>query len=44
LLSALGVPWDGALDGSVLGGPARAYDPEQEALVAARLRRLGYLE
>ncbi len=44
LLAALGVAWDGALDGSVLGGPPRAYDPEEEALVAQRLRRLGYLE
>jgi predicted AlkP superfamily phosphohydrolase/phosphomutase len=44
LLAALGVPWDGALDGSVLGGPPRAYDPEEEALVAKRMRQLGYLE
>ena len=44
LLAALGVAWDGALDGSSLGGPPRAYDPADEALVAQRLRRLGYLE
>jgi predicted AlkP superfamily phosphohydrolase/phosphomutase len=44
LLAALGVAWDGALDGDVLGGPPRAYDAEEEALVAQRLRRLGYLE
>jgi len=44
LLAALGVPWDGALDGSVLAGPPRPYDPDEEALVAQRLRRLGYLE
>ena len=44
LLAALGVAWDGALDGSVLGGPPRAYDPDEEALVAKRLRQLGYLE
>ena len=36
--------WDEALDGSGLGGPPRAYGPEEEALVAERLRRLGYLE
>jgi hypothetical protein len=44
LLAALGVEWDGALDGSALGGPPRAYDADEEALVAQRLRRLGYLE
>jgi len=44
LLAALGVPWDEALDGMALGGPPRAYGPEEEALVAERLRRLGYLE
>jgi len=44
LLAVLGVPWDGALDGSVLAGPPRAYDPDEEALVARRLRQLGYLE
>jgi len=44
LLAALGVEWDGALDGSALGGAPRAYDAEQEALVARRLRQLGYLE
>ena len=44
LLTALGVEPDAALDGISLGGPARAYGPEEEALVAERLRRLGYLE
>jgi predicted AlkP superfamily phosphohydrolase/phosphomutase len=44
LLAALGMAWDGALDGSVLGGPPRSYDPEEQALVAKRLRQLGYLE
>ena len=44
LLAALGVGWDGALDGDALGGPPRGYDAQDEALVAERLRRLGYLE
>jgi hypothetical protein len=44
LLAALGVEPDAALDGISLGGPPRAYGPEEEALVADRLRRLGYLE
>jgi len=44
LLASLGILWDEALDGSALNGPPRAYDPEEERLVAERLRRLGYLE
>ena len=44
LLSALGVAPDPALDGISLSGPPRGYDSEEEALVANRLRRLGYLE
>jgi hypothetical protein len=44
LLAALGIGWDEAQGGSALGGPPRAYGPEEEALVAERLRRLGYLE
>ncbi len=44
LLAALGVEPDAELDGISLGGPPRAYGPEEEALVADRLRRLGYLE
>jgi predicted AlkP superfamily phosphohydrolase/phosphomutase len=44
LLGALGVAPDPALDGISLAGPPRAYGPEEEALVADRLRRLGYLE
>jgi predicted AlkP superfamily phosphohydrolase/phosphomutase len=44
LLSALGVAPDATLDGVSLTGPPRAYGPEEEALVADRLRRLGYLE
>jgi hypothetical protein len=44
LLSALGVAPDPALDGISLSGPPRGYDPEEERLVADRLRRLGYLE
>jgi predicted AlkP superfamily phosphohydrolase/phosphomutase len=44
LLAALGVAWDETLDGSAPEGPARAYAPDEEALVAERLRRLGYLE
>jgi predicted AlkP superfamily phosphohydrolase/phosphomutase len=44
LLAALGVDWGEAEGGSALGGPPRAYGPEEEALVAERLRQLGYLE
>jgi hypothetical protein len=44
LLTALGVAPDPELDGIPLAGPPRAYGPEEEALVAERLRRLGYLE
>jgi hypothetical protein len=44
LLAALGVGCDKAEDGSALGGPPRGYGPEEEALVAERLRQLGYLE
>jgi hypothetical protein len=44
LLSALGVAPDAALDGIPLGAPPRAYGSEEEALVAERLRQLGYLE
>ncbi len=42
LLAALGVPAGGdPADGA---SPVRAYTPDQEARVAARLRALGYLE
>jgi predicted AlkP superfamily phosphohydrolase/phosphomutase len=44
LLAALGIGWDETLDGTALLGPPRAYGPEEEALVAERLRQLGYLE
>jgi hypothetical protein len=44
LLDALGVAPDPALDGISLSGPPRGYHREEEALVADRLRRLGYLE
>jgi len=44
MLDALGVAPDPALDGISLSGPPRGYDPEEEQLVADRLRRLGYLE
>jgi hypothetical protein len=44
LLAALGVEPDPSLDGVSLAGPPRAYGPEEERLVADRLRRLGYLE
>jgi arylsulfatase A-like enzyme len=43
LLAAMGLAWDGRLDGESLAAP-RAYSPEEEAEVAARLRALGYLE
>ncbi|HEU4430095.1 MAG TPA: hypothetical protein VFT98_15140, partial [Myxococcota bacterium] len=43
ILRAMGVAFDGALEGRPLGG-ARAYSAAEEAVVAERLRKLGYLE
>jgi predicted AlkP superfamily phosphohydrolase/phosphomutase len=42
-LAAIGLGWDGSLDGASLV-PAHRYGAEEEALVAERLRALGYLE
>lgn len=44
VLGALGVDPDADLDGVALQRAPRAYTPEEEARVAARLRALGYLE
>jgi predicted AlkP superfamily phosphohydrolase/phosphomutase len=44
LLAALGVPWDEQLDGAALVPGRLDHSPEEEALVADRLRALGYLE
>ena len=42
VLEALGVDWDESLDGVALG--RREPTPDEEAIVASRLRALGYLE
>jgi hypothetical protein len=39
---AMGAGWDG--DAAGAGSPHRRYSREEEELVAARLRALGYLE
>ena len=44
VLAALGLAWDEQLDGAALGPGRLDHTPEEEALVAARLRSLGYLE
>lgn len=43
ILRAMGIPGE-ALDGTALGPEQRAYSAAEAALVAERLRRLGYLE
>jgi hypothetical protein len=42
VLRSLGIPWDESLDG--LAVDPTAYDSDEEARVAERLRGLGYLE
>jgi predicted AlkP superfamily phosphohydrolase/phosphomutase len=44
ILAAMGIPWVDAADGSALAGVRHEYSAEEDALVAERLRRLGYLE
>jgi predicted AlkP superfamily phosphohydrolase/phosphomutase len=44
VLAGLGVPWDGASDGSAHAPRRIDYTEEEEERVAARLRALGYLE
>jgi predicted AlkP superfamily phosphohydrolase/phosphomutase len=44
LMRAMGVAWDGDLDGTARFPERVAYTADEEAIVAERLRRLGYLE
>ena len=44
VLAAMGVPWDGASDGSPRTPGRLDYTQQEEERVAARLRALGYLE
>ena len=44
LLRAMGIPWDGEMDGSPMSPVSVPYTPEEEERVAQRLRALGYLE
>jgi predicted AlkP superfamily phosphohydrolase/phosphomutase len=44
LLRAMGIPWDGEMDGIPMSPVRVPYTPEEEERVARRLRALGYLE
>jgi predicted AlkP superfamily phosphohydrolase/phosphomutase len=44
LMRAMGIAWEGDVDGAVRFRERVDYTPEEEALVARRLRDLGYLE
>ena len=45
VLAAMGAPpLSGKVDGAALAGAARAYSEQEEELVAARLRAMGYLD
>ncbi len=44
VLAGMGVPWDGASDGSARTPRRLDYTRQEEERVAARLRALGYLE
>jgi len=44
LMRAMGIDWDGKADGTAGFSERVAYSAEEEAIVAERLRNLGYLE
>jgi predicted AlkP superfamily phosphohydrolase/phosphomutase len=44
LMRAMGVAWDGELDGTARFAERVPYTVDEEAIVAERLRQLGYLE
>jgi len=44
LMRAMGVSWDGEFDGTARFSERMAYTADEEAIIAERLRNLGYLE